>query len=128
MSTWVHRHGIKLSWSKRHFGTCPSEDDVGDISMSEDSMTETTTAAPQVYVILDASPCGDEKVLHVIGCPRTTVCPSCSSNARDSFALEEAGKLHRDNCGQDVASYCVSCDMKTSDNLITLEDPQATPQ
>uniref|UniRef100_A0A9J7Y945 Epidermal growth factor n=1 Tax=Cyprinus carpio carpio TaxID=630221 RepID=A0A9J7Y945_CYPCA len=114
--------------SKRHFGTCPSEDDVGDISMSEDSMTETTTAAPQVYVILDASPCGDEKVLHVIGCPRTTVCPSCSSNARDSFALEEAGKLHRDNCGQDVASYCVSCDMKTSDNLITLEDPQATPQ
>uniref|UniRef100_A0A8C1WPB0 Epidermal growth factor n=1 Tax=Cyprinus carpio TaxID=7962 RepID=A0A8C1WPB0_CYPCA len=114
--------------SKRHFGTCPSEDDVGDISMSEDSMTETTTAAPQVYVILDASPCGDEKVLHVIGCPRTTtVCPSCSSNARDSFALEEAGKLHRDNCGQDVASYCVSCDMKTSDNLITLEDPQATP-
>uniref|UniRef100_A0A8C2CQX3 Epidermal growth factor n=1 Tax=Cyprinus carpio TaxID=7962 RepID=A0A8C2CQX3_CYPCA len=113
--------------SKRHFGTCPSEDDVGDISMSEDSMTETTTAAPQVYVILDASPCGDEKVLHVIGCPRTTtVCPSCSSNARDSFALEEAGKLHRDNCGQDVASYCVSCDMKTSDNLITLEDPQPT--
>ncbi len=34
--------------SRRHFGTCPSEDDVGDISMSEDSMTETTTAAPQV--------------------------------------------------------------------------------
>ncbi len=75
--------------------------------MSEDSMTETTTAAPQVrclllmwvldffflekivylnivcmqvYVILEASPCGDEKVLHVVGCPRTTVCPSCSSN------------------------------------------------
>uniref|UniRef100_A0A672NNW5 Pro-epidermal growth factor-like n=1 Tax=Sinocyclocheilus grahami TaxID=75366 RepID=A0A672NNW5_SINGR len=114
--------------SKRHFGTCPSEDDVGDISMSEDNMTETTTAAPQVYVILDASPCGDEKVLHVVGCPRTTVYPSCSSNTRDCFALEEAGKLQRDNCGQDVARCCVSCDMKTTDYLISLEDPPATPQ
>ncbi|RXN22124.1 pro-epidermal growth factor-like protein [Labeo rohita] len=120
--------------SKRRFGTCPSEDDVGDISMSEDSFTE-TTAAPQVYVVLDPSPCIDEKVLHVVGCPRTTICPSCSSNTRDSFALEEAGKLQRDNRGQDVASCSVSCDVhtllvteKTTDNLITLEDPQASPQ
>ncbi|KAI2656900.1 Pro-epidermal growth factor [Labeo rohita] len=123
-----------LEWSKRRFGTCPSEDDVGDISMSEDSFTE-TTAAPQVYVVLDPSPCIDEKVLHVVGCPRTTICPSCSSNTRDSFALEEAGKLQRDNRGQDVASCSVSCDVhtllvteKTTDNLITLEDPQASPQ
>ncbi|XP_058653064.1 pro-epidermal growth factor isoform X2 [Onychostoma macrolepis] len=115
--------------SKRHFGMCPSEDDVCDISMSEDSMTETTTAATQVYVILNASPCGDEKVLQVVGCPRTTICPSCSSNARDSFALEEAGKLQRDNCGQDVDhGVCLSGDMRTTDNLISLEDPQATPQ
>lgn len=34
--------------SKRHFGTCAAEDDVGDISISEDSFTETTSATPQV--------------------------------------------------------------------------------
>ncbi|XP_048032997.1 pro-epidermal growth factor [Megalobrama amblycephala] len=121
--------------SKRHFATCPSEDDVGDISMSEDSFTETTTTTPQVYVVLDTSPCGDEKVLHVVGCPRATICPSCSSDAGGIFASEETVKLQRDNSSLDVAICSVSCDVhtflvteKATDNLISLEDPQAAPQ
>ncbi|XP_067312647.1 pro-epidermal growth factor [Pseudorasbora parva] len=121
--------------SKRHFGTCPSEDDVGDISMSEDSFTEMTSATPQVYVVLDTSPCSDEKVLHVVSCPRTTICPSCSSDAGDSFASEETERQQRDNCGLDIVNCSVSCDAhkllvteKTTNNLISLEDPQAATQ
>lgn len=36
---------------KRHFGACSTEDDVGDMSMSEDSTTLTTTTAPQVTFV-----------------------------------------------------------------------------
>lgn len=121
--------------SKRHLRTCPSEGDVGEISISEDSFTETTTATPQVYVVLDTSTCGDEKVLHVVGCPRTTICPACSSDAGDSFVSEETEKLQRDDCGLDIANCSVSCDVhkllvteKTTDYLISLEDPQGSPQ
>uniref|UniRef100_A0A8C1BTN5 Epidermal growth factor n=1 Tax=Cyprinus carpio carpio TaxID=630221 RepID=A0A8C1BTN5_CYPCA len=95
---------------------------VGSISMSGDSITESTTATPHVCVVLDTSPCSDEKVLYVAGCPRTTVFPI--PPPPPSFALEEAGELQT----LDVANCSVSCDMHTllvtvtTDHLISLED------
>uniref|UniRef100_A0A8C1PKT6 Epidermal growth factor n=1 Tax=Cyprinus carpio TaxID=7962 RepID=A0A8C1PKT6_CYPCA len=79
----------------------------------------------QVCVVLDTSPCSDEKVLYVAGCPRTTVCPAFPiPPPPPSFALEEAGELQT----LDVANCSVSCDMHTllvtvtTDHLISLED------
>ncbi|XP_051944898.1 pro-epidermal growth factor [Xyrauchen texanus] len=121
--------------SKIHFGTCPAEDDVGGVSMSEDSVTESMTVTPQVYVVLDTSPCVDEKVLHVVGCPRGAICLSCSSERGESFALEEAETPQKHNHGLDVANCSISCDIhklmvteRTTDNLISLEDSLLSPK
>uniref|UniRef100_A0A8C2PPS3 Epidermal growth factor n=1 Tax=Cyprinus carpio TaxID=7962 RepID=A0A8C2PPS3_CYPCA len=97
---------------------------VGSISMSGDSITESTTATPHVCVVLDTSPCSDEKVLYVAGCPRTTFQSPLPNPQPPSFALEEAGELQT----LDVANCSVSCDMHTllvtvtTDHLISLED------
>ncbi|KAI7801842.1 putative pro-epidermal growth factor, partial [Triplophysa rosa] len=119
---------------KRHFVACLSEDDVGDMSISEDSMTETTTTAPQIYVVVDTRPCGDERVIHVVGCPRRAVCPSCSSIAGVSIASVESGTLQKNKHDLDAANCSVSCNtdtlsltMETTDNLISLEDSLSTP-
>nr|XP_055034923.1 pro-epidermal growth factor [Misgurnus anguillicaudatus] len=116
--------------SKKRFGAYPSEDDVGNMSMSEDSITE-TTAISQIFVVLDRRSCDDERILHVVGCPRRA-CSSCSSKAEISIASVESGRLQRDKHDLDADSCSVSCnaDMlvmeKTTDNLISLEDPLST--
>ncbi|XP_073777403.1 pro-epidermal growth factor isoform X1 [Danio rerio] len=116
---------------KRHFGGCSLEDSVGEMSASEDSFTETTTATPEVYVVLDTSTCTADKVLHVQS-TTSTICSSCPTQTGDRFSSEEAGKLQRDGCSLAVAICSVSCDIpkillteKTTDNLISLEDAQS---
>lgn len=120
---------------KRQFGACSTEDDVGNMSMSENSMTETTTTAPQIYVVVDTSPCGDERVIHVVGCHRRTVCPTCSSKAVGvSIASVDSGTLQRNKRDLDASNCSVSCNtdtllvtVETTDNLISLEDSLSTP-
>ncbi|KAA0709466.1 Pro-epidermal growth factor [Triplophysa tibetana] len=42
---------VTYCYGFKHFGACLSEDDVGNMSISEDSMTETTTTAPQLWTL-----------------------------------------------------------------------------
>ncbi|XP_030650137.1 pro-epidermal growth factor [Chanos chanos] len=66
--------------SRKFFQKHPNADNMSETSMTEDSTTDTTSAAtPQFYVVLERGVCADGKVLHVVGCQRRIVCPSCSS-------------------------------------------------
>ncbi|XP_036423801.1 pro-epidermal growth factor [Colossoma macropomum] len=120
---------------RRFLGERP-KDSMSETSMSEDSMTETPSSTPQLYVVLHHGACSNGKMLHTVGCQRRTVCPSCSSETGESCISEDAGTLKREKKQLDLAKCSSSCNIskpgtppKSSDNLISLDDPQPkTPQ
>ncbi|XP_064874306.1 pro-epidermal growth factor [Oncorhynchus nerka] len=124
--------------SRRFVRKHPSVDDMSDTSTSDDTMSETTVPkTPRFYVVLEHG--GDGKVIHVMGCPRRAVCPSCSSETGESFVSEEAVAIPKLNKGYECSFGLATMEtnktganhLKSIDNLIFLDDPQpasAIPQ
>ncbi|XP_066506152.1 pro-epidermal growth factor isoform X1 [Hoplias malabaricus] len=112
----------------------PTVDSMSETNMSEESITETLSGAPQLYLVLESGTCIDGKMLHSVSCQRKTACPSSSSDTGDHFVSEEAGTLKP----LDLPKPSSSCNsfisnpgtpLKPLDNLISLEDPNPkTPQ
>ncbi|XP_036406633.1 pro-epidermal growth factor [Megalops cyprinoides] len=77
-------------FSPKHHPT----DDVSDTSTSEDSTIETTiTSSPRFYMVLEHGSGSDGKVIHVVGCQRRQMCPSCSSETGESVVSEDVCML-----------------------------------
>ncbi|KAL0974310.1 hypothetical protein UPYG_G00218670 [Umbra pygmaea] len=117
--------------SQRLFQQHTSVEDMSETSSSDATMSETTVPnTPRLYVVLE--PCADGKNIHVIGCPRRDVCPSCSSETGESFLSEEARTLPRHNRGYECSSRLATMDtnqsglshIKPIDNLILLDELQ----
>ncbi|KAL6479722.1 hypothetical protein MHYP_G00107550 [Metynnis hypsauchen] len=114
----------------------PPVDSMSETSMSEDSMTETPSSTPQLYVVLQHGMCNNVKMLHTVACQRRTVCPSCSTETGEICVSEDTGTLKREKRPLDLAKCSSSWNIskpgtppKPSDNLISLDDPQPkTPQ
>ncbi|KAM6953133.1 pro-epidermal growth factor [Aplochiton taeniatus] len=110
----------------------PSADDMSDTSITDTSMSETTTTTmtPQLFVVLEHG--GDGNVIHVIGCPRRPLCPSCSSETGHSLMSGDTPAT-KHNRGYDCSmvpsaaaeAHRMSIQPDESiDNLISLEGPR----
>ncbi|KAL7886291.1 hypothetical protein AOLI_G00065860 [Acnodon oligacanthus] len=121
---------------RRFLGERPPVDSMSETSMSEDSMTETPSSTPQLYVVLQHGVCNNGKMLHTVACQRRTVCPSCSTETGEICVQEDAETLKREKRQLDLLKCSSSCNIskpgtppKPSHNLIALDDPQPkTPQ
>ncbi|KAL7863483.1 hypothetical protein SRHO_G00124670 [Serrasalmus rhombeus] len=121
---------------RRLLGERPPVDSMSETSMSEDSITETPSSTPQLYVVLQHGMCNNGKMLHTVACQRRTVCPSCSAETGEICVSEDTGTLKREKTQLDLTKCSSSCNIskpgtppKPSDNLISLDDPQPkTPQ
>ncbi|XP_068596758.1 pro-epidermal growth factor [Brachionichthys hirsutus] len=74
----------------------PSMDNMSEPSMAEESVSE-TTSMPQFTVMAEKG--GQGTVIPTMGCPRTAVCPSCSSEAGDNASSEDCGTSSKHNRG-----------------------------
>ncbi|KAI4872410.1 hypothetical protein NFI96_033211 [Prochilodus magdalenae] len=114
---------------RRLLGERPPVDSMSEMSMSEDSMTETPSSTPQLYIVLQHGTCVDRKMLN---CQRRTVCLSCSSDTGESCVSEDTGTLKRETQLSDPSSCNISSSRappKPGDNLISLDEPRPeTPQ
>ncbi|XP_071391277.1 pro-epidermal growth factor [Centroberyx affinis] len=118
--------------TRRFFRKQPSVDDMSETSMTDESMSETTTTSThRFYVVLENG--GEGKVIPAMGCPRRAVCPSCSSETGENPMSEEAGTLPKHNRGYEcsmVPAVAIETSkpsvhpLKSIDNLIFLDDPQ----
>ncbi|MBN3319878.1 EGF factor, partial [Atractosteus spatula] len=76
--------------AKRHSTKSHDVDELSDTCSSVDSVTETmTNSTQQFYVMLEHGSDGEGNIIHVIGCKRRPICPSCSSETGESFVSEE---------------------------------------
>ncbi|KAL2089199.1 hypothetical protein ACEWY4_016098 [Coilia grayii] len=112
----------------------PSVDNMSESSSSEDSITVTATGTPQFYVVLEHGACVDGEVVHVVGCPRRQVCPSCSSETGDSVVSDEPAvglcpsEQRRFGAGwgqPPVVPNRPGLLGRPPDNLIVLDEPRA---
>ncbi|KAG5270516.1 hypothetical protein AALO_G00193540 [Alosa alosa] len=112
----------------------PSVDNMSESSTSEGSITETITAGtPRFYVVLEHGACVDGKIVHVVGCQRRPVCPSCSSDTGDSMVSDEAGVGVSPSEQRRFGTGCAPSPVDASrsgvtrsplDNLILLDEPR----
>ncbi|KAM9740510.1 pro-epidermal growth factor isoform 2-T2 [Menidia menidia] len=86
----------------RIFHKQPSEDNVSEISVTDESMSETTTTSlPRFYTVAEDGVA--VKVVAPMGCPRRAVCPSCSSET-DAIPLSQgSGELSKHNRGYECS-------------------------
>nr|XP_033488398.1 pro-epidermal growth factor isoform X2 [Epinephelus lanceolatus] len=79
--------------TRRFFRKQPSVDNVSETSVTDESMSETTTASvPRFYMVAENGVEG--MVVPPMGCPRRAVCPSCSSETGDTPASEDQCPEH----------------------------------
>ncbi|XP_067373872.1 pro-epidermal growth factor isoform X2 [Channa argus] len=84
--------------TRRLFPKHPSVDNVSETSVTDKSMSETTTTSlPRFYMLVEN--CVEEKAIPAMGCPRRAACPSCSSDKGDDPMSEESEKLSKQNRG-----------------------------
>ncbi|XP_053179658.1 pro-epidermal growth factor [Scomber japonicus] len=80
----------------------PSVDNMSETSVTDESMSETTTTSvPRFYMVVENGV--EEKVLPAMGCPRRAVCPSCSSETGDNSMMEETDTLSKHNHGYECS-------------------------
>ncbi|KAM4621919.1 pro-epidermal growth factor [Polymixia lowei] len=118
--------------ARRFFRKQPSVDNMSETSVTDESMSETTvTSTPRFFMVLEDG--GEGKVIHVMGCPRRAVCPSCSSETGDNLTSEEAGTFPKHNQGYECSMVPAAAmetsrpsvqPLKSIDNLIFLDCPQ----
>eukprot|EP00064_Thunnus_orientalis_P002336 superscaffoldBa00000165_g2343 len=84
------------------FGKQPSVDNMSETSVTDESMSETTTTSvPRFYMVVENGLEG--KVIPAMGCPRRAVCPSCSSETGDNPMSEETRRLSKHNHGYECS-------------------------
>ncbi|XP_031722719.1 pro-epidermal growth factor [Anarrhichthys ocellatus] len=88
--------------TRKLFHKQPSVDNVSETSVTDKSMSETTTTSvPRFYMVAENGVEG--MVVPVMGCPRRAVCPSCSSETGDNHASEDSGTLSKHNRGYECS-------------------------
>ncbi|CAJ1059042.1 pro-epidermal growth factor [Xyrichtys novacula] len=88
--------------TRRFFHKQPSVDNVSETSVTDESMSEsTTTSVPRFYMVVEDSVGG--MVIPAMGCPRRAVCPSCSSETADNPVTDESGTLSKHNRGYECS-------------------------
>ncbi|XP_074529760.1 pro-epidermal growth factor [Halichoeres trimaculatus] len=88
--------------ARRFFHKQPSEDNVSETSVTDESMSESTsTSVPRFYMVVENKVEG--MFPPPMGCPRRAVCPSCSSETADNALNEETGTLSKHNGGYECS-------------------------
>ncbi|XP_035767039.1 pro-epidermal growth factor [Neolamprologus brichardi] len=88
--------------TRKRFRKQPSVDNVSETSMTDESMSETTTTTvPRFYIVAENGVEG--KVIPATGCPRRAVCTSCSSETGANSESDESGKLSQHNKGYECS-------------------------
>ncbi|XP_076595958.1 pro-epidermal growth factor [Chaetodon auriga] len=88
--------------ARKFFHKQPSVDNVSETSVTDESMSEsTTTSVPRFYMVVENGVEG--MVIPAMGCPRRAVCPSCSSETGDNPESEEPGTLSKHNRGYECS-------------------------
>ncbi|XP_005467322.3 pro-epidermal growth factor [Oreochromis niloticus] len=88
--------------TRKRFRKQPSVDNVSETSMTDESMSETTTTTvPRFYMVAENGVEG--KVIPAMGCPRRAVCTSCSSETGANSESDESGKLSQHNKGYECS-------------------------
>ncbi|XP_070693269.1 pro-epidermal growth factor [Pempheris klunzingeri] len=88
--------------TRKFFAKQPSVDNVSESSVTDESMSETTTTSvPRFYMVVENGV--ETMVIPAMGCPRRAVCPSCSSETGDNPVSEEAGSLSKHNRGYECS-------------------------
>ncbi|KAI3351475.1 hypothetical protein L3Q82_020324 [Scortum barcoo] len=97
--------------TRKFFHKQPSVDNVSETSVTDESMSETTTTnVPRFYMMVENGVGG--MVIPTMGCPRRAVCPSCSSETGENVVSEESGTLSKHNRGYECSM--VSAAMETT--------------
>ncbi|XP_034545945.1 pro-epidermal growth factor [Notolabrus celidotus] len=103
--------------ARRFFHKQPSVDNVSETSVTDESMSESTTASvPRFYMVVDDRVEG--LVIPAMGCPRRAVCPSCSSET----AAEESGTFSKHNRGYECSMVSAAA-METAEPTIHHSSP-----
>ncbi|XP_058252369.1 pro-epidermal growth factor isoform X1 [Hemibagrus wyckioides] len=81
---------------RRCTGRRAAVDMVSETSVCEESVTESPSVSPQVYVLLEHMVCNNEKMIPIVGSQRRGVCPCCSPETGESVISEdtETQKTH----------------------------------
>ncbi|XP_041800377.1 pro-epidermal growth factor [Chelmon rostratus] len=88
--------------TRKFFHKQPSVDNVSETSVTDESMSEsTTTSVPRFYMVVENGVEGI--VIPGMGCPRRAVCPSCSSETGDNPESEAPGTLSKHNRGYECS-------------------------
>ncbi|XP_044061864.1 pro-epidermal growth factor isoform X2 [Siniperca chuatsi] len=84
--------------TRKFFHKQPSVDNVSETSVTDETMSETTTTSvPRFFMVVEEGVEG--MVIPAMGYPRRAVCPSCSSETGDNAVSEESGTLSKHNQG-----------------------------
>ncbi|XP_036934162.1 pro-epidermal growth factor [Acanthopagrus latus] len=87
--------------TRKFFHKQPSVDNVSETSVTDESMSESTTASvPRFYMMVENGLGG--LVVPAVGCPRRAVCPSCSDTG-DIPLSEESGTMSQHNRGYECS-------------------------
>ncbi|XP_072252437.1 pro-epidermal growth factor [Leuresthes tenuis] len=102
--------------ARRIFHKQPSVDNVSEISVTDESMLETTTtSAPGFYTAAENGV--EVKVVPPMGCPRRDVCPSCSSETDANPTSQESGTLSKHNRGYECSMVSAVAMETTQSNV-----------
>ncbi|KAK5896718.1 hypothetical protein CesoFtcFv8_009848 [Champsocephalus esox] len=86
--------------TRKFFHKQPSVDNVSETSVTDESMSE-TTSMPRFYMVAENGMMG--KIIPAMGCPRRAICPSCSSETGDNPVSEGSGTLSQHNRGYECS-------------------------
>ncbi|XP_070769594.1 pro-epidermal growth factor [Enoplosus armatus] len=112
--------------TRKFFHKQPSEDNVSETSVTDESMSETsTTSVPRFYMMVESGVEG--MVIPAMGCPRRAICPSCSSQTGDHPASEESGTLSKHNHGYEC-SMVSAVAMETNQPTVHHSSPSLSSQ
>ncbi|XP_035525395.1 pro-epidermal growth factor [Morone saxatilis] len=110
--------------TRKFFHKQPSVDDVSETSVTDESVSETTTTSvPRFYMVVENGVEG--MVIPAMGCPRRAVCPSCSSETGDNPVSEEAGTLSKHNRGYEC-SMVSAVAMETTQPAVPHSSPSVS--
>ncbi|XP_034739439.1 pro-epidermal growth factor [Etheostoma cragini] len=88
--------------TRKFFTKQPSEDSVSETSVTDESMSETTTTSvPRFSMVAENGMKG--MMVPAMSCPRRAACPSCSSETGNNLVPEELGRLSKHNTGYECS-------------------------
>ncbi|XP_032383448.1 pro-epidermal growth factor [Etheostoma spectabile] len=88
--------------TRKFFPKQPSEDSVSETSVTDESMSETTTTSvPRFSMVAENGMKGI--MIPAMSCPRRAACPSCSSETGNNLVPEELGRLSQHNTGYECS-------------------------